>query len=42
MKNPIALGWYADPETKVHDKKLYIYVTKSLPFEKQKNFFLKK
>ncbi len=40
MKNPIIEGWYADPESVVYDDKLYIYVTKSLPFEKQQNIDL--
>lgn len=40
MKNPIVQGWYADPESIVYNEKLYIYVTKSLPFEEQKNIDL--
>lgn len=37
MKNPIVSSWYADPESRVYQDKLYIYVTKSLPYDKQKN-----
>lgn len=37
MKNPIVKGWYADPEARIYDNKLYIYVTKSLTYEEQKN-----
>ena len=40
MKNPIVNGWYADPESVVFDGKVYIYVTKSLPFEEQLNLDL--
>lgn len=40
MKNPIVEGWYADPESRVYDDKVYIYVTKSLPYEEQKNIDL--
>lgn len=37
MKNPVMEGWYADPEAAVFKDTLYIYVTKSLPYEKQLN-----
>lgn len=37
MKNPIIDGWYADPEARVYNGKVYIYVTRSLPFEEQHN-----
>ena len=37
MKNPIVDGWYADPESCVFGDKVYIYVTKSLPYEEQMN-----
>ena len=40
MKNPIVSGWYADPESRVYNDKVYIYVTKSLPFEEQLNLDL--
>ncbi len=40
MKNPIIDGWYADPESVVYNDKVYIYVTKSLPFEEQHNIDL--
>lgn len=40
MKNPIIDGWYADPEARVYDGKVYIYVTRSLPFEEQHNLDL--
>lgn len=40
MKNPIVQGWYADPESIIYDGKLYIYVTKSLPYEEQQNIDL--
>ncbi len=40
MKNPVVPGWYADPESRVYDDKVYMYVTKSLPFEEQKNLDL--
>lgn len=40
MKNPIVQGWYADPEPVVYNDKVYIYVTKSLPFEEQLNIDL--
>lgn len=40
MRNPIVQGWYADPESVVYDDKVYIYVTKSLPYEEQKNIDL--
>lgn len=37
MKNPVVKGWYADPESRVYDGTLYMYVTKSLPFDEQTN-----
>ena len=37
MKNPIVQGWYADPESRVYDGKVYLYVTRSLTFEEQTN-----
>lgn len=40
MKNPIVKGWYADPESVVYNNKVYIYVTKSLPYEEQQNIDL--
>lgn len=40
MRNPIVQGWYADPEAIVRDHKLYIYVTKSRPYEEQQNIDL--
>ncbi len=40
MKNPIVNGWYADPESRVYGDAVYMYVTKSLPFEEQKNLDL--
>lgn len=40
MKNPVVKGWYADPESRVYDGKVYIYVTNSLLFEEQKNLDL--
>lgn len=40
MKNPIVQGWYADPESRVYNETLYMYVTKSLPFEEQTNLDL--
>lgn len=40
MKNPIIDGWYADPEARVYNGKVFIYVTRSLPFEEQHNLDL--
>lgn len=37
MKNPVAQGWYADPEARVYNEKVYLYVTRSLPFDEQTN-----
>lgn len=37
MKNPIVDGWYADPEARVYNRKIYIYVTRSLPYKEQHN-----
>ena len=37
MKNPVIKGWYADPESRVYNGKVYMYVTRSLPFEDQHN-----
>ena len=39
-KNPVVNGWYADPESRVYDDAVYIYVTRSLPFEDQLNLDL--
>ena len=36
MKNPIIEGFYADPESRVYNDKVYIYVTHSLPYKDQK------
>ena len=40
MRNPIVNGTYADPESRVYGKTVYMYVTKSLPFEEQLNLDL--
>lgn len=40
MKNPVSNNWYADPESRVYDDTVYMYVTNSLPFEEQKNLDL--
>ncbi len=40
MKNPVVNGWYADPESRVYGDTVYMYVTKSLPFEEQLNLDL--
>lgn len=40
MNNPIVKGWYADPESVVYNGKVYIYVTKSLPYAEQQNIDL--
>ncbi|MBQ7335927.1 MAG: family 43 glycosylhydrolase [Clostridia bacterium] len=40
MKNPVVDGWYADPESRVYGDTVYMYVTKSLPFDDQKNLDL--
>lgn len=40
MINPIVKGWYADPESRVYNDKVYIYVTKSLDFLEQQNIDL--
>ena len=40
MNNPIVKGWYADPESMVYNGKVYMYVTKSLPFDDQLNLDL--
>lgn len=37
MKNPVIEGWYADPEARVYNGKVYMYVTRSLAFEDQHN-----
>lgn len=37
MNNPVVDGWYADPESRVYGDTVYLYVTRSLPFEEQKN-----
>ena len=38
--NPVVQEWYADPESRVYGDTVYIYVTRSLPFEEQKNLDL--
>lgn len=38
--NPVVDGWYADPESRVYDGVVYMYVTNSLPFEDQQNLDL--
>ena len=40
MNNPIVNGWYADPESRVFNGKVYMYVTNSLPFVEQQNLDL--
>jgi beta-xylosidase len=40
LKNPIVDGWFADPESRVYDGKVYIYVTNSKPYEEQTNLSL--
>ena len=40
MKNPVTNGWYADPESRVYDDTVFMYVTNSLPFDEQKNLDL--
>lgn len=40
MNNPISDNWYADPESRVYDGVVYIYVTNSLEFDEQKNLDL--
>lgn len=40
MNNPLVKGWYADPESRVYNNQIYIYVTKSLPYEEQTNIDL--
>ena len=40
MKNPVVNGWYADPESRLYNDTVYMYVTNSLPFEEQKNLDL--
>ena len=37
MKNPVVIGNYADPEARVYNDTLYLYVTRSLPYNEQKN-----
>lgn len=37
IKNPIVEGWYADPEARKYGDKYYIFVTKSIDFDEQKN-----
>ncbi|MFT3684433.1 MAG: glycoside hydrolase family 43 protein [Phycisphaerales bacterium] len=36
--NPIANGWYADPEAQVFGDRLWVYPTFSAPYEKQAHF----
>ena len=40
MKNPVTNGWYADPESRVYNGTVFMYVTNSLPFDEQKNLDL--
>ena len=40
MKNPVVNGWYADPESRVWGDTVYMYVTKSLPYDEQDNIDL--
>lgn len=40
MKNPVLDSWYADPESRVFGDTVFMYVTKSLPFDDQKNIDL--
>ena len=40
MNNPVSTNWYADPESRVYGDTVYMYVTKSLPFEEQLNLDL--
>lgn len=40
IKNPVADGWYADPESRVYGDTVYMYVTNSLPFDEQLNLDL--
>lgn len=37
MKNPVSDNWYADPEARVYGDAVYLYVTRSLPFDRQTN-----
>ena len=36
IKNPVSDNWYADPESRVYGDTVYMYVTNSLPFIKEK------
>jgi len=40
MKNPISKNWYADPESRVYNNAVFMYVTNSLPFDEQLNIDL--
>lgn len=40
MKNPISENWYADPESRVYDDTVYMYVTRSREYEDQLNLDL--
>ena len=40
MNNPIVNDWYADPESRVYGDTVFMYVTKSLPFDDQLNLDL--
>ena len=40
MKNPVVNKWYADPESRVYGDTVYMYVTRSLEYEKQINLDL--
>lgn len=37
LSNPLSEKWYADPEARFYEGEYWIYVTKSLPYEEQKN-----
>lgn len=34
-RNPIFLGWYADPEVRIFDNKFWVYPTYSAPYDEQ-------
>ncbi len=40
MKNPISENWYADPESRVYNDTVYMYVTRSREYEDQLNIDL--
>ncbi len=37
IRNPLDENWYADPEARFYNGKYYIYVTHSLPYDRQHN-----